>query len=204
MNNGIRSVCTLGARAEDGIESVLSAHTKRHSHTTIGPPKTPYEGGKYHGLVRFPSEYPFKPPSIMMFTPSGRFQTSTRLCLSISDFHPESWNPLWSVSSIVQVGPKKKKRFCSLTVSLRTLVRFWFTTTFLRPCLILGCSVVHARQRVDVWQHCVDGQGESRVCAGVARVQPKEQTLLRAVSALRKGPGRGRRKRGWRRGRRRW
>ncbi|KNC51485.1 ubiquitin carrier protein E2 34 [Thecamonas trahens ATCC 50062] len=36
-----------------------------------------------------------------MITPSGRFQVNSRLCLSMSDFHPESWNPLWSVSSIL-------------------------------------------------------------------------------------------------------
>ena len=36
-----------------------------------------------------------------MHTPSGRFQTSTRLCLSISDFHPKSFNPAWSVSTIL-------------------------------------------------------------------------------------------------------
>eukprot|EP00004_Rigifila_ramosa_P009802 TRINITY_DN2152_c0_g1_i1.p2 TRINITY_DN2152_c0_g1~~TRINITY_DN2152_c0_g1_i1.p2 ORF type:complete len:214 (+),score=36.02 TRINITY_DN2152_c0_g1_i1:225-866(+) len=38
---------------------------------------------------------------IMMLTPNGRFQTNTRLCLSMSDFHPESWNPMWSVASIL-------------------------------------------------------------------------------------------------------
>ena len=27
---------------------------------------------------------------------------NTKLCMSMSDFHPESWNPLWSVSSIIQ------------------------------------------------------------------------------------------------------
>jgi ubiquitin-conjugating enzyme E2 J2 len=37
----------------------------------------------------------------MMSTPSGRFQTNTKLCLSMSDFHPESWNPLWSVGTIL-------------------------------------------------------------------------------------------------------
>jgi ubiquitin-conjugating enzyme E2 J2 len=36
-----------------------------------------------------------------MYTPSGRFQPSTRLCLSISDFHPKSFNPAWSVSTIL-------------------------------------------------------------------------------------------------------
>lgn len=53
-----------------------------------------YEGGYYHGIVTFPKEYPMKPPSIQMFTPNGRFKTCTRLCLSMSDFHPESWNPM--------------------------------------------------------------------------------------------------------------
>lgn len=36
-----------------------------------------------------------------MFTPSGRFQTGVRLCLSISDYHPKTWNPAWSVSTIL-------------------------------------------------------------------------------------------------------
>jgi ubiquitin-conjugating enzyme E2 J2 len=36
-----------------------------------------------------------------MHTPSGRFQPSTRLCLSISDFHPKSFNPAWGISTIL-------------------------------------------------------------------------------------------------------
>jgi ubiquitin-conjugating enzyme E2 J2 len=66
-----------------------------------GPKGSPYEGGFYHGMVVFPREYPHKPPSLQMFTPNGRFKPHTRLCLSISDFHPESWNPLWSVGTIL-------------------------------------------------------------------------------------------------------
>ncbi len=62
---------------------------------------TVYQGGYYHGVVTFPKEYPYKPPSINMLTPNGRFKTATRLCLSMSDFHPESWNPLWSVGTIL-------------------------------------------------------------------------------------------------------
>lgn len=49
----------------------------------------------------FPPDYPFKPPAIRMHTPSGRFQPSARLCLTISDFHPRSFNPAWSVSTIL-------------------------------------------------------------------------------------------------------
>ena len=66
-----------------------------------GSAGTPYEGGFYHGKLLFPKEYPLKPPSVIMCTPSGRFVTDRRLCLSMSDFHPESWNPMWSVSTIL-------------------------------------------------------------------------------------------------------
>ncbi|CAB3991438.1 ubiquitin-conjugating enzyme E2 J2-like [Paramuricea clavata] len=66
-----------------------------------GPEKTPYEGGYYHGKLVFPKEFPFRPPKILMITPNGRFKTNTRLCLSISDFHPDTWNPAWSVSTIL-------------------------------------------------------------------------------------------------------
>ena len=67
-----------------------------------GSPGTPYEGGVYHGKLIFPKEYPLKPPGVMMLTPSGRFQPNRRLCLSMSDFHPESWNPMWSISTILR------------------------------------------------------------------------------------------------------
>ena len=49
-------------------------------------------GGVYHGKLLFPAAYPFKPPSILMLTPNGRFAVNQRLCLSMSDYHPESWN----------------------------------------------------------------------------------------------------------------
>jgi ubiquitin-conjugating enzyme E2 J2 len=45
--------------------------------------ESPYYGGFYHGKIIFPKEYPYKPPSIYMITPNGRFQTDTRLCLSM-------------------------------------------------------------------------------------------------------------------------
>lgn len=61
----------------------------------------PYEGGFYLGKLIFPKEYPWKPPAIMMVTESGRFRVNAKICLSISDYHPESWNPVWPVKSII-------------------------------------------------------------------------------------------------------
>ena len=66
-----------------------------------GSSATPFFGGHYHGKIKFPASYPFAPPSIMMITPSGRFVPNTRICMSMSDFHPESWSPMWSVQMIL-------------------------------------------------------------------------------------------------------
>lgn len=86
-----------GIIAEPEERDILTWHYAIH-----GPSGTPFEAGTYVGKLTFPTHYPMKPPSIMMLTPSGRFAVNTRLCLSMSDFHPESWNPMWSVSSILQ------------------------------------------------------------------------------------------------------
>lgn len=72
----------------------------RH-YVVTGPENSPYVGGQYHGHLVFPPDYPFKPPAVYMMTPNGRFKTNKRLCLSISDFHPDTWNPAWSVSTIL-------------------------------------------------------------------------------------------------------
>ena len=70
-------------------------------HYVIYGLKDSYVDGVYHGILKFPCDYPYKPPSLQMVTPSGRFHTNTKLCLSFTDFHPESWNPMWSVSTIL-------------------------------------------------------------------------------------------------------
>ncbi|KAJ0092831.1 ubiquitin-conjugating enzyme E2 32-like [Pistacia vera] len=62
-----------------------------------GPCDTEFEGGIYHGRIQLPAEYPFKPPSFMLLTTNGRFETQTKICLSISNHHPEHWQPSWSV-----------------------------------------------------------------------------------------------------------
>lgn len=62
-----------------------------------GPRDTEFEGGIYHGRIQLPPEYPLKPPSFMLLTPNGRFETQTKICLSISNYHPEHWQPSWSV-----------------------------------------------------------------------------------------------------------
>jgi ubiquitin-conjugating enzyme E2 J1 len=53
-------------------------------HCTLrGSPGTEFEGGLYHFRILLPSEYPFRPPSIVMLTPSGRFELNTKVCIPI-------------------------------------------------------------------------------------------------------------------------
>ena len=67
-------------------------------HFTIkGTPDSPFEGGIYHGKITFPNNYPLSPPDIMFMTPSGRFETNKKLCLTFTTYHPEAWNPGWDV-----------------------------------------------------------------------------------------------------------
>ena len=56
-----------------------------------------FYSGIYHGRISLPADYPMKPPNIFFMTPNGRFETNTKICLSISGFHPETWRPSWSI-----------------------------------------------------------------------------------------------------------
>lgn len=72
-------------------------------HFTIrGADGTDFEGGVYHGRIILPPEYPFKPPHILFLTPSGRFETNTKVCLSFSAYHPELWQPAWGIRLILE------------------------------------------------------------------------------------------------------
>ena len=53
------------------------------------------------GSLQFPFEYPWKPPSMKMITKSGRFFVNKSICLSITAYHPESWDPIWPVKSLI-------------------------------------------------------------------------------------------------------
>lgn len=72
-------------------------------HFTIrGPSGSDFEGGIYHGRILLPPEYPFKPPNIVFLTRNGRFEVGTKICLSISAHHEESWQPAWGVRTMLE------------------------------------------------------------------------------------------------------
>ena len=66
-----------------------------------GQSGTSFEGGIYHGRIIFPPEYPLKPPSVILLTPNGRFEVNRKICLSISSHHPETWQPSWSIRTVL-------------------------------------------------------------------------------------------------------
>ncbi|PPQ68969.1 hypothetical protein CVT24_000358 [Panaeolus cyanescens] len=71
-------------------------------HCTLrGSAGTEFEGGLYHFRIVLPAEYPFRPPSIMMLTPNGRFELNTKICISFTNYHEESWQPAWGVRTAI-------------------------------------------------------------------------------------------------------
>ncbi|OAX41320.1 UBC-like protein [Rhizopogon vinicolor AM-OR11-026] len=71
-------------------------------HCTLrGPAGTEFEGGLYHFRIVLPAEYPFRPPSLMLLTPNGRFELNTKICISFTNYHEEEWQPAWGVRTAI-------------------------------------------------------------------------------------------------------
>eukprot|EP00657_Telonema_sp_P-1_P006562 TRINITY_DN2554_c0_g2_i1.p1 TRINITY_DN2554_c0_g2~~TRINITY_DN2554_c0_g2_i1.p1 ORF type:complete len:281 (+),score=50.97 TRINITY_DN2554_c0_g2_i1:159-1001(+) len=85
-----------GYQAKPSEEDIFEWHFMFH-----GPPGTDFSGGVYTGRINLPGEYPFKPPEIRILTPNGRFELNTKICLSISNYHPEHWQPSWDIRTII-------------------------------------------------------------------------------------------------------
>jgi ubiquitin-conjugating enzyme E2 J1 len=91
------SLCAT-THSNDYYAAPVSDSNLHEWHFTLrGPDDTPYANGLYHGRITLPSSYPLKPPTFRFLTPSGRFEQNKEICLSISNFHEESWNPAWDV-----------------------------------------------------------------------------------------------------------
>ena len=84
-----------------GIEAHPLASNILEWHFVTRSDIEPYKGGEYHGILTFPPEYPNSPPRFVVLTPNGRFEPGERLCLSMSDYHKETWNPSWTVETLL-------------------------------------------------------------------------------------------------------
>jgi len=66
-----------------------------------GDQTTDYNGGYYIGRIILPANYPSHPGNFYMLTPSGRFNIDSKICLTNSDYHRESWTPMWNIQNMV-------------------------------------------------------------------------------------------------------
>ena len=66
-----------------------------------GARDTPYERGWYVMKIKFKPTYPFAAPAVSVLTPNGRFAENQSICMSMTEWHQESWNPAWSSQAIV-------------------------------------------------------------------------------------------------------
>ena len=63
----------------------------------------------------------------MLLSETGRFQTNVRLCLSMSDYHPESWSPAWTLETLLVPAAD-----CSEALSFQTCQ--WRACCYCRQC----------------------------------------------------------------------
>jgi ubiquitin-conjugating enzyme E2 J2 len=60
-----------------------------------------YEGGEYIGQIIHSPKYPAEPPDYKMLTPNGRFATDSKICLTNSSYHKDTWNSGWKITNLL-------------------------------------------------------------------------------------------------------
>ena len=66
----------------------------------MGPDDSPYSGGVFFLNIRFPTDYPFKPPKVTFTTRiyHCNINSNGSICLDILQ---HAWSPVYDVSSIL-------------------------------------------------------------------------------------------------------
>ena len=89
---------------------------------------------RYILRVALPQDYPMSAPDFFMMTPNGRFGVNTKICTTFSSFHPETWTPSYTLSTLlvsfisffcdtmnaagaVHTSDAEKKRFASASLA---------------------------------------------------------------------------------------
>lgn len=93
----MREAAEMASTTADYHATPLEDNLFEWHFTVRGPEGTDFQGGVYHGRIIVPPDYPMKPPDIIVLTPNGRFTVGKKICLSISGYHPETWQPSWSI-----------------------------------------------------------------------------------------------------------
>lgn len=107
IQNDIRNIYT------DPVPGILVVPDESEmclAHALIcGPEATPYEGGFFYFLVRFPTNYPIEPPRVRIMTTGGntvRFNPNLyangKVCLStLGTWSGPPWSPAQTLSSVL-------------------------------------------------------------------------------------------------------
>lgn len=68
--------------------------------TIIGPEKSPYEGGLFKLEIRFPTDYPFKPPNVTFLTKvyHPNINSAGGICL---DILKDQWTPSLTIGKVL-------------------------------------------------------------------------------------------------------
>jgi ubiquitin-conjugating enzyme E2 Z len=76
----------------------------------VGPSETPYEYGYYLFELKYPTNYPFEPPTVIAYTQDGRTRfnpnlyVSGKVCVSIlNTWNGEQWSSCQNISSVLLV-----------------------------------------------------------------------------------------------------
>ncbi|KAG8748628.1 hypothetical protein FRC10_000019 [Ceratobasidium sp. 414] len=101
-NSAVKRILQEAKELQNDPSHEYSAGPLEEWHATLrGAPDTEFEGGLYHCRVLLPAEYPFRPPSIMLLTPNGRFELNKKICISFTNYHEELWQPAWGVRTAI-------------------------------------------------------------------------------------------------------
>ena len=68
--------------------------------TIIGPKDSPYEGGLFKLQIKFPTDYPFKPPTVTFLTKvyHPNINSAGGICL---DILKDQWSPSLTISKVL-------------------------------------------------------------------------------------------------------
>ncbi len=83
--------CTAGPKGDNLYEWTA---------TIVGPPASPYQGGIFFLDIKFPKEYPFKPPTIVFKTKiyHCNINAEGQICL---DILKDQWSPALTISKVL-------------------------------------------------------------------------------------------------------
>jgi len=83
--------CSAGPNGDDLFE---------WNATIIGPDKSPYAGGVFNLKIKFPADYPFKPPKVWFTTKVYHCNINDQggICL---DILKDNWSPALTISKVL-------------------------------------------------------------------------------------------------------